>query len=136
MTNEELMQLTYLRAELADCINRFRMLEEESSHATSLITGLPNAKRIGDPTAEMAVRLNELKRQISNRLLKVLDEIIRLEKGLSMVDNTLIRQALIYRYIDGNTWSLVADRLGGDHTADSVRKACNRYLQRNGKTAV
>lgn len=55
----------------------------------------------------------------------------RLAAYLDGVDDRQMRQILTLRYLDGLTWWEVADRIGGGNTADGVRMAHVRYLQRH-----
>lgn len=38
---------------------------------------------------------------------------------------------LRWHYIEGRTWTSIALTVGGNNTADSVRKACHRYVIKN-----
>ena len=38
---------------------------------------------------------------------------------------------LRWHYIEGRTWTSIAQTIGGGNTEDSVRKACHRYVMKN-----
>lgn len=73
--------------------------------------------------------LKKLKSRLSKRvseLLKLLDEI---NDYIESIDDSLIRQVIILKYIEGLTWNQVAAKIGGGTTADSLRMMLNRYLK-------
>ncbi len=45
------------------------------------------------------------------------------------VDDAQMRMILSLRFVNGLTWRQVARSIGGGNTEDSVRKACQRFLQ-------
>lgn len=51
-----------------------------------------------------------------------------LSRCLERINDSLVRQILLCRYIDGMSWTQVALQVGGGNTADSVRKIAERYL--------
>lgn len=59
------------------------------------------------------------------RLLQLLSEV---EKYIQGIDDGRMRRIMRYRYVDNCSWVQVAHRMGGQHTDESCRKACERYL--------
>lgn len=55
----------------------------------------------------------------------------RLNTYLDTVDDSFIRQIIKLRYVDGLMWFQVAHEIGGNNTDNSVRKALDRYLDKN-----
>lgn len=56
-----------------------------------------------------------------------------IEKFIDGIDNSFTRRIFEYRYIKGErkpSWRRVAAMMGGDNTADGVRMAQMRYLER------
>ena len=45
------------------------------------------------------------------------------------IDDSLIRQIIILRHVNGLTWEQVAASIGGNNTADSVRMMHDRFLR-------
>lgn len=60
-----------------------------------------------------------------SKLLELLSEV---EKYIQGIEDGRIRRIIRYRYVDNCSWVQVAHRMGGRHTADSCRMACERYL--------
>lgn len=59
------------------------------------------------------------------KLLKLLEEV---EQYIAGIEDSRIRRIMRYRYIDNLNWVQVAQKMGGNHTADSCRMAHDRYL--------
>ena len=47
--------------------------------------------------------------------------------GLPAIDDSLMRQIMTYRYIDGDTWQMIAARIG-EWDEQYPRRLHNRYL--------
>lgn len=54
----------------------------------------------------------------------------RLNRYIATVDDSLMREILTLRFVEGLSWEDVAYNIGGKNTPDSVRKACNRFIQK------
>lgn len=52
----------------------------------------------------------------------------QVEHFLSELDDSRLRQMIEYRYIENMSWVQVADRMGGNNTADGCRKMVDRFL--------
>lgn len=59
---------------------------------------------------------------------KQLDIVINLEKEIQKIDDCLVRLGIRYKYIEGLEWKQVAQKIGGNNTAESIRKTVHRYL--------
>lgn len=73
-----------------------------------------------------------------NRLYKERSECKRIVSEVSVfihnIDDSVIRCALIMRYMDGSTppkWDKIALKIGGGNTGDGIRKAVSRFLAKN-----
>ena len=53
----------------------------------------------------------------------------QVEHILSELDDSRLRQMIEYRYIENMSWVQVADRMGGNNTADGCRMAVERFLR-------
>lgn len=60
------------------------------------------------------------------KLLKLLNEV---EDYIETIEDSRIRRIMRYRYIDDLNWVQVAHRMGKNHTAESCRKAHDRFLE-------
>ena len=130
MTVKELSQLFYLDREIK--MDRRRLAELESL-ATSLsspnMDGMPHAPGYGDKVARCVAEIVDLQAIIAAKQQQCLYERNRLERYIADVPDSLIRQILTLRFVDGKNWAQVAMTIGGGNTEDGVRMACYRYLR-------
>ena len=131
ITKKELSQIYWLNREVDMWQRELDRMENQSLAKGQEITGLPSGSRTSDKVGNLAVKKEEI-REIINELLERADEerikILRYIRGL---DDSLIRQIIFYRCIALLPWKTVAQEVGGDNTAESVRKAMERFLQKN-----
>lgn len=109
MTRRELSQVYYLKKEVEQEERRLAQLE---------------VCRAPDNEKEETRRVIELKKEEAE---------IRQQQAMRYILNipdVQLRQIFWLRHIDSLSWNTVAMRIGGDNTADGVRKAHDRYLNR------
>lgn len=131
MTLNELSQLYWLTREIEADRRRLQELEQKASAPSSVnLSGAPRINREVSSVELMAERIVELKNAIQKKQEKNIAERIRLERYISEIPDSYLRQTFYYRFVLGLSWRQVAFRLGGGNTADGVRKACRRYLDK------
>ena len=74
-------------------------------------------------------RLEKLRNIYAYRLEKYISEKVAVEEFIGGIDDVLIQQIFILRFVEGYKWFRVAMEIGGGNTEDSVRMACKRYLE-------
>lgn len=131
MTNKELSQLYYLNREIVEQQRRMAELESLSSSYASRITGMPHSKALSDKVADYAIEMADLRTLIDINLRKCFYELNRLTRYINSVDDSQMRQILSLRHINGLSWVQIAFSIGGNNTADSVRMAHKRFLEKN-----
>lgn len=131
MTKKELSQLYYLKKEIKEQQKRIEELETAASSCTSKITGIPNGALVSDRVGNYAAQIADLKALLDLNLKKCFYELNRLERYIQSVDDPLIRQIIIYRFISGYSWRKIAFQIGGNNSVDSVKKRLYRYLKNN-----
>lgn len=52
------------------------------------------------------------------------------EEFINSIDDCHIRRILSFRFIDGLSWNMVAARMGGNNSEDSVRMSFNRFMEK------
>ncbi len=139
MTKEELSQLRYLHKEIELLKQQIADAEKNMAEysASDVVTGSnpvwPYQKRSfhieGIAVPEYEKKLKRLKRKLQRRINELMDMREELEEYIDTVQDSLIRQILILRYVNGLSWQQVAASIGGGNTADSVRMIHNRFLQ-------
>ena len=129
MTKKELSQLYYLNKEICQEKERLAELRAAAIDTSVKISGLPHVGKFSDKTA-IAAQIVDCEAIIDAKIQLSIVEYNRLNRYIAGIDDSLMRQILSLRYINGLSWNAVATHIGGDNTADAVRKAHNRFLSR------
>ena len=131
MTLKELSQLYWLNREIEMDQKRLQELELKALPGSQVLTGMPHAPGVVDKVGNYAVEIADLRGIIEAKHKLCLHERSRLERYISGIDDSLLRQVFTYRFVNGLPWLQVAACIGGGNTADSVRMACYRYLEKH-----
>lgn len=145
MVNKNLLkQYTHLKKECEELREKIQRLEkqlariEEDGEVADKVRGgaggIQSFKIKGFPFGrqkEIKRTLNLRKIILTNREIQLNEMINDVECFISSIDDSYIRRLLSLRVIDGLPWLKVANKMGGDNTEDSVRKAYDRYLEKN-----
>ena len=131
MTLKELSQLYYLNREIEMDQQRLRELEIKALPGAQVITGMPHGSGVQDVVGRYAAEIADLRGIIEAKHQQCLYERSRLERYIAGIDDSLLRQIFTYRFVNGLPWLQVAACIGGNNTADSVRVACNRYIEKH-----
>ena len=131
MTLKELSQLYYLNREIEMDKKRLEELEAEAEPKGQKITGMPRAKRTIDKVGDCAAEIADLRGIIEQKTKLCMYERNRLERYISGIDDSLIRQIMTYRFVNGLPWGQVAANIGGNNTAGSVKMMCHRHLRKS-----
>lgn len=144
MTIHELSQLYYMKKDIQRLVDLRTEKKEQLEELNSQSTGISGMNMSGMPRASTPRnRIEEIIAQIDakEREILALDQQIRkkriryeavkqeLEEAIDKCDDYRISLIMKYRFIDLLTWQQIANRIGGNNTADGVRKACNRYIR-------
>lgn len=129
MTNKELSQLYYLNREIEAERKRILSLREAATATSAKISGLPHVGSVADKTS-IAAEIADAARAMEYKQQLAVVEYNRLTRFIAGVEDSLMRQILRFRYIDGLSWKAVAMRIGGNNTASSVKKKVYRYLKK------
>ncbi len=128
MTKKELSQLYYLRKEIKEQQRRLSELEALATNCTAKITGLPNGNGVSDKIANYATEIADLKSLLDLNLKKCFYELNRINRFISGIDDSLIRQIILYRFENLMSWKQIEIAIGGNNKAKSLRKKLYRYL--------
>ena len=128
MTKKELSQLFYLNREIQRNKDKLARLRGRATSTTSSISGMPHAAGISDKTA-LAAEIAYLDGIIDAQIQQTFYEYNRLIAYINGITDSATRQVIELRFVNGLTWQQVAYSIGGDNTADSVRKICDRHLK-------
>jgi len=140
MTKKELSQLRYLNKEIEMLKQQIAEMEhrKETETVSDTVSGSnpewPYERRKfyieGIDVQGYEKRLCRLKRKLGRRLEELMEKREEIEEYISTVPDSLIRQILTLRYVNGLSWQQIAVHVGGGNTADSVRMMHDRFLKK------
>lgn len=135
MDKEQLSQLRYLKREI-EMLKR-QIEDLDYSMTTDSVKGsspyFPYEERNfiikGIGYKEYDNKLSRLQRKLNRRVEELIDLVEEMNEYIENIDDSLIRQIITLRCVNGLEWGQVAASIGGNNTADSVRMLYNRYLK-------
>lgn len=135
MNKKQLSQIRYVKNEIE--ILRKQLAEITCRVATDTVTGsdphFPYTERTftisGIDYDEYHQKAQKLQRRLEKRVKQLVQLIEDTYEYIENIDDSLIRQIITLRHINGLTWEQVAARIGGNNTADSVRMMHDRFLR-------
>lgn len=130
MTKKELSQLYWLNREIEEDKRKLRELQVAADGGVARITGMPHVDGISRSVENYSILIAEQSDLIRLKVQQTIIEYNRLNRYISEIDDSLVRQILSLRYVNGFKWNQVALHIGGDNTADGVRKAHDRFLEK------
>lgn len=135
MTVNELSQLYYLKREIKMDKERLEELRLQASAPSSQnITGMPSGGMppgFNHKIEGYLTDIIELEKTIQYKMKKCINEQKFIEKYISTIPDSLLRQIFTLRFICGKSWRQIAFDVGGGNTEGSVKMACYRYLKSN-----
>mgnify|MGYP004475142637 FL=1 len=67
---------------------------------------------------------------IERKIAKANKRQAEIEKYICGIDDTFVRRIAVARFIEGRSWWGVARKIGGNNTAESVRKIWFRWINK------
>lgn len=131
MTLKELSQLYYLNREIEDLKFKISELEAKATDTSVKITGMPHGAGAGDKIGQAVAELDHYRAKLTNRLERCRIELIRLNDYISACPDSLTRQMLTYRFVNGLSWDQVAASVSNCMTVDAAKKKVYRYIRNN-----
>lgn len=136
MNKDQLRQLRHLKREIE--LLQDQIINLESEIVTDKVRGsdpeYPYTEKsfyiTGFAHEEHSRKMKRLKERLQRRVDDLLELVAEINEFVEDIDDSLLRQIIILRHVNGLTWEQVAAHVGGGNTADSVRKMHDRYLER------
>lgn len=125
---ERLGQLRALRLEVDKLSQRIKKLELEARGGARQFTGMPRGRSMEDRMARCAVEIADLRERMTVRRMDCIEELGRLYAFIDDAPDSMLRQVLAARYIDGMSWQRVAVAMG-EIDEQVPRRLHNRYLK-------
>lgn len=131
MTIKDLSQLYWLTREIEKDSGRLEELYEKATGTASAIGGVTKAPGFTDKVGRYAVEIAELRSVLEARRDRCEAEKVNLERYIDAIPDSLTRQIFHFRFVDGQSWELVAQSVGGGNTKNGVKKRVFRYLEKS-----
>ncbi|MBQ2892252.1 MAG: DUF1492 domain-containing protein [Bacilli bacterium] len=107
MTKKELSKYYYLSREIKDLEERIQTLQNQSV-GVSKLTGMPFSNEKSNPVEKRAELLITLKNKLEKRKTKSLEELIKIEKCISAIEDIETRMIMTKRYIELKSWEKIS----------------------------
>ena len=135
MDKERLKQLRYLKKEIE--VIKKQIGDLECTMVTDKVTGssahFPYTARSfvieGLDEEGYTHKFKRLQNKLNRRMDELIDLVEEANTFIESIDDSLVRQIITLRYVNGLPWDKVAENIGGNNTADSVRKVAERFLK-------
>ena len=127
MTIKQLDQIYYLTKEKQMWEDRLRELPDITAVRYDSI-GVSNSG-VSSPVQQIAEQREKIREIISAKLVEISFVEREILEYICSIDDSLMRQIMTHRHIELKSWLQVANTIGGNNTADSVRMMHDRYLK-------
>lgn len=135
MNKDQLRQLRHLKREIE--LLQDQIINLESEIVTDKVRGSdpehPYTEKsfyiTGFAHEEHSRKMKRLKERLQRRLGDLMDLVVEINEYIETIDDSLLRQIITLRHVNGLTWDQVAASIGGGNTADSVRMMHDRFLE-------
>lgn len=126
MTKKEINQIYYINREIEMWQ---RQLDDIYGLQSPKLDGLPKSIEPGDLTGDKAAKALQIRTIIEELLAELQMQRKKIYEFISALDNSLMRQIIMYRCLSLCTWEETAIYVGGNNTAESVRKMFDRFFE-------
>ena len=76
------------------------------------------------------ILLNQRKSTLEILEYELLEKTNEIERFIMGIQDSQMRRIISLRFIENLSWNMVADRIGGNNTEDSIRKAFERFMKK------
>ena len=142
ISKEILIQYSDLQEEVKEVRERIDKTEkqiakiEEEGNVVDSVSGgnggTQHFKIEGFPYPEYSRKKTLLyarKATLASLEMELMETLNKVEEFIASVDDSRMRRIITLRFIDNLSWNKVADRIGGNNTEDSVKKAFYRFME-------
>jgi len=131
MTKHDLQQIRHLNNEIRILREHLTEMELQIGCGAIAQDGQPKGNKIGRPTEQQAIKIAETITIIHTLELEVQELKLQTWAFVASIDDSVMRQIIILRFIDGKSWFKVSEGIGGDATEEGCRKAFERFFKDN-----
>lgn len=130
MNKKQLKQLRFLYQEINMIQEKINSLQIESAAVSASDREWPYCKHTEIITGLPSLEDQRKRRKLEQRKAKCRQQVEQIEAYIYHVEDSLIRQLLIYRYVEGLRWNDIAAKMGGGYSADYLRIMLDRFLEK------
>ena len=65
-----------------------------------------------------------------NVIRSIRDKIAEVDRFIYSIDDPIVRMGIRYVFLEDRTWLNAAIKIGGNNTAESVKRMCYRYIEK------
>ncbi len=130
MTLEELNQLNDLKREIVIEKGRLEALRTRVYGSTGRLSGAPGGGSNESRIARYYPLIESLEAVIEDKICQAICKAEALERYITEIPDSFMRQIFTLRFIDGLEWRDVAQRMGGGNSWKNISNMCYRYLQK------
>lgn len=135
MTKEQLEQYRAIQREISALEDEIDNLHRDPPFGTDIVTGsddrFPYCKRNYKITGIDHDKLDKLIGIYRRRIDRLTAQKIEVEQWLDTVEDSIIRQIVQLRYMDGFSWGQTASKVYKKPCENIPRMALNRFLEKN-----
>lgn len=134
MTREELLRYKKVSCEIELLRKQLEKVEPEftTDSVTGSYTEFPfiqcNIKISGVDTDSYRKRVSGIKKRLSKKLNELIEEKDKLTEYIYTLEDSSLRQILIYKYIEGLTWKDIGDKM--NYATSTVRLKHDAFMKR------
>ncbi len=143
VSKDILNQYADLQEEVKEVKDRIKKTEEQILHIEKEGTvidkvmggegGLETFKIEGFPYPEYSKKrmlLYSRKATLAGLEMELLETLNQVEEFIAGVEDSRMRRIINLRFIEGLSWNMVADRIGGGNTEGSIKMAFQRFMEK------
>lgn len=133
--------------EIKEQERRLAIFRESAMSAGSPdLSGMPHGTTVGNRTESIVLQIMACEADIRDKAMlgmrlgleiaqvrnDAIRERMKVEEYISGIESRYLQQAFDLRFLQGYSWPVVAEMMArGTHDAESVKKACYRYIRQH-----
>ena len=114
-------KIKYINKEISRLKAKVIRLESEAVNTTSRLSDTPGVCGASDKIGNAVTEITDIQREIQNLEILRNSALNRLSRDIFEENCLFMRLSLHY------SWAKIAMQVGGNNTADGIRKICERY---------
>lgn len=131
MTIDLLRQYNFLKKEVKDIEDRIANINSYTGINYDRV-GSRGGGNVSNPVMDAADKKLRLEKKLQDRLDRAQELLLEIEDYIDTIDDSLVRQAITYHYLQGNSWRYTA-RVLTDNVVDekALSNMVTRYVRRS-----